>query len=182
MRKGAVFLDRDGTINEDEGYISNPEDLVLLPGAAGAIGRLNREGIKVIVITNQSGVGRGYYTPQDVRAVNRRLDELLALDGARLDGVYYCPHNPDDKCGCRKPETGLIVRAAEEHSVDLESSFVVGDKASDMGLARGVNAKAVLVLTGVGLEERDKLDEPADHVAEDLPGAVGWILERMKAP
>jgi histidinol-phosphate phosphatase family protein len=176
---GAVFLDRDGTINEDRGYVSDPDELVLLPGAAASIKRLNREGVKVIVITNQSGVGRGLYSAGDVRVVNQRLEELLRLDGARLDGVYYCPHRPDEGCGCRKPETGLIVQAAEEHSIDLESSFVVGDKASDIGLAKGVNARAVLVLTGVGATEKDKLDQAPDYVAEDLGAATEWILERL---
>jgi histidinol-phosphate phosphatase family protein len=177
----AVFLDRDGTINADEGYISDPDDLALLPGASEAIKRLNKGGIKVIVITNQSGVGRGFYTADDVRAVNDRLEELLRLDGARLDGVYYCPHRPDEGCGCRKPGTGLIETASVEHEIDLKRSFVVGDKASDIGLARGAGAKGILVLTGMGEEEREKLTESPDFVARDILNAITWILKDMKA-
>jgi D-glycero-D-manno-heptose 1,7-bisphosphate phosphatase len=177
----AVFLDRDGTINEDTGYVSDPEDLIVLPGAAEAIKRLNERGIKVIVITNQSGVGRGYYTANDVRAVNERLEELLLLDGARLDGIYYCPHSPDQMCGCRKPETGLIVRAAAEHEIDLKRSFVVGDKAADVEMAKRAEAKGILVLTGKGAEEEERLEESPDFVAKDILDAIMWILEDMKA-
>lgn len=181
MAKGAVFLDRDGTINHDTGYVSNPDELVLLPGAAVAIKRLNKNGIKAIVVTNQSGVGRGYFTEADVRAVNERLEELLLLDGARLDGIYYCPHRPEEGCGCRKPETGLLERAVAEHGVDPGASFMVGDKADDVGLAKRAGAKAILVLTGKGVEEEEKLDESPDFVAEDILDAVTWILEDIKA-
>ncbi len=181
MAKGAVFLDRDGTINHDTGYISDPEGLVLLPGAASAIKRLNENGIKVIVVTNQSGVGRGYFTEADLRAVNKRLEELLLLDGARLDGIYYCPHRPEEGCGCRKPEVGLLERAAEEHAIDPRASFMVGDKAVDVHLAKRAGAKAILVLTGKGAEEEEKLDEKPDFVAMDILDAVTWILEDIKA-
>jgi D-glycero-D-manno-heptose 1,7-bisphosphate phosphatase len=177
----AVFLDRDGTINEDTGYVSDPEGLVVLPGAGEAIRRLNEQGIKVIVITNQSGVGRGYYTANDVMAVNERLEELLLLDGARLDGIYYCPHRPDQLCGCRKPETGLIVRAAAEHEIDLKRSFVVGDKAADVEMAKRAEAKGILVLTGKGAEEEEKLEESPDFTAKDILDAIMWIMEDMKA-
>ncbi|MEE9614154.1 MAG: D-glycero-beta-D-manno-heptose 1,7-bisphosphate 7-phosphatase [Thermodesulfobacteriota bacterium] len=180
---GAVFLDRDGTINEDSGYISDPDDLKLLPGAAGAIKRLNDAGVPVIVITNQSGVGRGYYTEDDVRAVNRRMTELLGLEGAEVDGIYYCPHRPEDDCGCRKPATGLLDAAARERGVELARSFMVGDKASDVGAAKAAGVKSVFVLTGHGRAERDRLEEkgPApDFVAEDIGEAVGWIMAGIK--
>jgi D-glycero-D-manno-heptose 1,7-bisphosphate phosphatase len=181
MGSPAVFLDRDGTINEDTGYVSDPDDLRVLPGAAEAIKRLNEEGIKVIVITNQSGVGRGYFTASDLRAVNERLEELLRLDGALLDGIYYCPHRPDERCGCRKPETGLIVRAASDHGIDLKRSFVVGDKAADVGMAKRAGARGILVLTGMGAEEKERLEERADFVAKDILNAIMWILEDIKA-
>lgn len=181
MAQGAVFLDRDGTINEDTGYVSDPEDLVLLAGAPEAIKRLNQEGIKVIVVSNQSGVGRGYFTESDVRAVNERLEKLLLLDGARLDGIYYCPHRPDEGCPCRKPEVGLIERAAVEHGIDPERSFVVGDKTDDVYMAKRAGAKAVLVLTGKGAEEKERLDKDPDFVARDILDAVTWILRDKEA-
>jgi histidinol-phosphate phosphatase family protein len=168
MAQGAVFLDRDGTINEDTGYVSDPEDLVLLAGAPEAIKRLNQEGIKVIVVSNQSGVGRGYFTESDVRAVNERLEKLLLLDGARLDGIYYCPHRPDEGCPA-------------EHGIDPERSFVVGDKTDDVYMAKKAGAKAVLVLTGKGAEEKEKLDKDPDFVAKDILDAITWILRDKEA-
>ncbi len=175
----AVLLDRDGTINEDTGYLSNPGEVRLLEGAAKAIKRLNHASIKVVVVSNQSGVGRGYFTHSDLSAVNKRLIELLKEDGARVDGIYCCPHRPDDNCGCRKPSTGLTSKAALEHSIDLTRSYVVGDKATDVELARNAGAKAVLVLTGDGERERPGLARPADFVAKDLSEAVRWIMEDL---
>ncbi|MFQ5735703.1 MAG: D-glycero-alpha-D-manno-heptose-1,7-bisphosphate 7-phosphatase [Thermodesulfobacteriota bacterium] len=180
IRGGAVFLDRDGTINIDTGYLSKPEELVLIPGAAEAIRRLNGLGVKVIIITNQSGVGRGYFTDADVDRVNARLAALLGLEGARIDGVYYCIHRPGDGCGCRKPQNGLTLKAAEEHGVDLSRSFVVGDKASDVELAWGSGARGVLVLTGNGPEELEKMARRPDHVAPDLREAVEWIIGELE--
>lgn len=177
----AVFLDRDGTINEDVGYLAKPDDLRMIDGAAISIKRLNDAGVKVIVISNQSGVGRGYFSGDDVEAVNGRLVELLAAEGARLDGVYYCAHRPDEGCGCRKPGTGLPDKAAAEHGIDNSMSYVVGDKASDMGLAEKIGAKGVMVMTGNGPEEVKKLAGKPDFVARDIGEAVEWIMEEMKA-
>lgn len=175
----AVFLDRDGTINEDVGYLSDPADLILIDGAARAIKRLNDCGVKAIVITNQSGVARGYFSEKELGEINRKLADMLSEGGARLDGIYYCPHHPDDGCPCRKPDTGLAARAAGEHGVATARSYVVGDKPSDMELARNFGGKAVLVLTGEGKETLGKLDSPPDYVAPDISGAVDWILDDM---
>ncbi|MEK7773521.1 MAG: HAD family hydrolase [Deltaproteobacteria bacterium] len=175
--KAAVFLDRDGTINIDHGYVSDPSGVVLIDGAAKAVKRLNDRGIRVIVVSNQSGVGRGYFTDEDVSAVNRRLAELMGLQGARMDGIYYCPHHPDDGCECRKPKVGLFMKAAREQGIDTGLLYVVGDKASDVGLARNINAKSVLVLTGAGPEEIKKLSGPPDFVAGGISGAVDWIIK-----
>jgi len=172
----AVFLDRDGTINEDTGYVSRPEELVLIEGSTRAVKALNDRGVKVIIITNQSGVARGYFEEKAVGEVNEKLIELLHLDGARVDGIYYCPHHPDDECRCRKPETGMIERAAKEHGVEIEKSYVVGDKATDMELARNAGAKGILVMTGQGAEEVDTLKTKPEYVARDLADAVSWIL------
>lgn len=178
-KKRAVYLDRDGTINEDVDYLSDPDGLVMIDGAAASIKRLNEAGVPVIVISNQSGVGRGYFSEEAVEAVNERLESLLGAEGARLDGVYYCAHRPEEDCGCRKPRTGLVERAAKEHGIDNSSSYVVGDKASDMGLAANIGASGVLVLTGKGAEERKKLSVSPDFVADDITGAVEWIMKDL---
>jgi len=194
LRPG-VFLDRDGTINEDRGYIGDPADVVLIDGAAEAIKRLNRLGVPVIVLTNQSGIGRGYYTRADLEAVNKRLVELLEEKGAHVDGIYWCPHRPDENCECRKPGTRLLEDAADEHGIDLVRSVMVGDKVSDLELARRVGMKRVLVLTGYGelaLEEIRQGTGGAgglggfggdgrglsdlDLVATDISDAIDWIL------
>lgn len=175
-----VFLDRDGTINEDRGYLSDPDDLVLIEGAEEAIKRLNAEDIKVIVVSNQSGVGRGYFTHEDVAEVNKKLAGLLSLFGAQIDGIYYCPHHPDEDCGCRKPRSGLAEAAIREHGVDPVRSYVVGDKATDIGMARNISAKGVLVMTGDGPEEVKKLKGQPDFIARDLLNAVEWIIDDIK--
>lgn len=180
MKKPVVFLDRDGTINEDVGYLAEPGGLVLIPGSAAAVRRLNEAGVMVVVVSNQSGVGRGYYTDSDVEAVNRRLVLLLGEAGASVDALYWCSHHPDDGCECRKPGTGLVARAVDELQIDAAGSYVVGDKVSDLQLACNIKAKGVLVLTGKGLKEAEKLSSPAAFVARDLDEAVDWIIDEMK--
>lgn len=180
MKRRVVFLDRDGTINEDVGYLSDPAGLVLIPGAAMAVRLLNEAGVMVVVISNQSGVGRGYYTDTDVEAVNARLVLLLGESGASLDALYWCNHHPDEGCECRKPNSGLVARAVEELLVDAAGSYVVGDKVSDVELAGNIGAKGILVLTGKGAREVEKLSSPAAFVARDLREAVDWIIDEMK--
>lgn len=180
MKRPVVFLDRDGTINEDVGYLSDPDGLVLIPGSAGAVRRLNEAGVTVVVVSNQSGVGRGYYTDTDVEAVNRRLVLLLGEAGASVDALYWCSHHPDEGCECRKPGTGLVARAVRELQIDAVGSYVVGDKVSDLELAANIGAKGVLVLTGKGAAEAEKLSSPAAFVARDLKEAVDWVLDEMK--
>ncbi len=175
----AVFIDRDGTINVDTGYIGDPELVKLQPGSAEAIRMLNDAGVPAVVITNQSGIGRGYYTEADFELVSARLDSLLSDAGARTDAMYFCPHTPDAGCGCRKPEPGMIERAAAELGVDPKASYVVGDKVADMGLARAVGARAVMVLTGYGKDQLGQCSPPPDFVAKDLRRAVEWILDDM---
>lgn len=180
MKRPVVFLDRDGTINEDVGYLSDPDGLVLIPGSAGAVRRLNEAGVTVVVVSNQSGVGRGYYTDTDVEAVNRRLVLLLGEAGASVDALYWCSHHPDQGCECRKPGTGLVARAVDELQIDVAGSYVVGDKVSDLELAANIGARGVLVLTGKGTAEAEKLSSPAAFVARDLKEAVDWVLDEMK--
>ena len=125
--RGAVYLDRDGTINEEVNSLDNPDRLRLIPGAAEAIRLLNEAGILAVVVSNQAGIGRGYFSAATVEAIHERLAELLATQGARLDGVYYCPHHPSEGCECRKPKAGMLMRAAREHNIDTQRAFMVGD-------------------------------------------------------
>ena len=190
MDKGqAVFLDRDGTIIEEVGYIRRIEDLKVLPEAGPAIARLNAAGLKSIVITNQSGVARGYYPESFVDEVHENMQVELARDGAHLDGIYFCPHHPEGvvepyrgACACRKPGIGLLERAALEHNLDLPSCFLVGDKYIDVETGFRAGARSVLVLTGYGNEqysnERKTWARQPDYIAEDLSRAVDWILKQ----
>ncbi len=179
-REGAVFLDRDGTINVDTGYMSDPGALELLPGAGRAIKKLNNQSVKVVVISNQSAVARGYATQEQVESVNNRLTELLDSEDAYIDAIYFCSHHPDDGCVCRKPAPGLIEAAAKKHSLIPEASYVVGDKRTDMELARAVGAKAVMVRTGLGEVELKRSDTEPDYAAINLFDAVEWILHDME--
>jgi len=180
----AVFLDRDGTIAEEVGYLNHASRFRMFPFAADAIHRLNDAGLPVIVVTNQSGVGRGYFPESLVHTVNELMTQQLAEAGAKLDAIYYCPHTSAEKCGCRKPKTGMLDRAAQEHSLDLQRSFVVGDRHGDVGLARNARARSVLVRTGYGEGElawhAAKWPSQPDFVAEDLTQAADWILRQQK--
>ena len=149
----AVFLDRDGTINEEMGYINHLDRFVLIPGAAASIRSINESGLKAVVVTNQSGVARGYFLQELIDEVHQKMSDLLEKEGAFLDGIYTCTHAPPRKgesggCGCRKPKIGLMKQAAQELSLDLEKSYVVGDRLKDVEMARHAGAKARLVLTG----------------------------------
>ncbi|HSB11892.1 MAG TPA: HAD family hydrolase [Blastocatellia bacterium] len=185
----AVFIDRDGTLNEDIGYVSTPEGLILFPFAAEAVRLVNRAGLKTIVITNQSGIARGMYSEQTLNAIHSTMLEKLASEGAIVDAIYYCPHHPEIggplyriDCNCRKPQTGMLEAARREHNIDLARSFVIGDKASDIDLARNAGARSALVLTGYGRETFEHPDrwpcEP-DIVAENLLEALERILDTV---
>ena len=192
VRRPVVFMDRDGTLTEEVGYVNHPRRLRLLPRSAEAIRRLNGAGVAAVVVTNQAGLARGYFSEEILAAVNAALVSQLKDDGAHLDGVYVCPHHPTEGappyrmvCDCRKPKPGLLLRAAAELGLDLSRATLVGDKGSDLEAARAVGARAVLVLTGYGLGEweyrRDTLPVTPDHVAEDLLGAVGWAIEGQRS-
>jgi D-glycero-D-manno-heptose 1,7-bisphosphate phosphatase len=186
----AVFIDRDGTLTEEVGYVNHPSRLRLLPQSGVAVRRLNQAGIAVVVVTNQAGIARGYFSPEVLAAVNAALVSLLKDEGAHLDGVYVCPHHPTEGeapyrlvCDCRKPKPGLLLRAASDLGLDLGRSTLVGDKGSDLVAARAVGARAVLVLTGYGLGEweyrRSALPVQPDHVADDLLGAADWVIKEL---
>ncbi len=182
-----MFIDRDGTLTEEVGYVNHPERLRLLPRSATAIRRLNEAGVPAVVVTNQAGVARGYFSEEVLHAVNAALVEQLAASDARLDAIYVCPHHPTEgeppwraDCDCRKPRPGLLTRAASELGLDLERSTMIGDKASDLVPATVVGARGVLVLTGYGRGEweyrRETFATKPDHVADDLLEAVDWVL------
>jgi D-glycero-D-manno-heptose 1,7-bisphosphate phosphatase len=187
-RRAAVFLDRDGTINEEVDFVRTPAELVLIPGAAAAIRRLNDAGLVTCVISNQSGVARGFYTEGDLIGIHAKLERDLAAAGARIDRIYYCPHHPtkgsppyDVACECRKPAPGMLVQGGREFGVDLARSFVVGDRDVDIQVARAVGARSVLVRTGYGLRTLEEIagtDIVPDYVASDLTDAVTHILQR----
>jgi D-glycero-D-manno-heptose 1,7-bisphosphate phosphatase len=172
--RAAVFLDRDGTVIHDRGYLSDPAGVELLPGAAGAIARLNRAGIPVILITNQSGIGRGFFDEEAFRSTQARLAELLEERGARFDGAYHCPHAPDRSpaCGCRKPAPGLFVHAARLHAIDLSRSVFIGDRARDVAPASRFGGTAILV----GAAEAPPEEVPNTLMVPDLERAVDAVL------
>lgn len=167
----AVFLDRDGTLVRDVHFCRRVEDLHLLPGVPRAVRLLNEEGFRVVVITNQSGIGRGYLTRETLAAIHRKLGEELARRGAAVDAIYYCPHHPEEGCECRKPRPGLFLTAIRELGVDPAASYVVGDRERDLEPGRSLGCKAILVNTGP-LEK----DVAADFTAPSLLEAVHWII------
>jgi D-glycero-D-manno-heptose 1,7-bisphosphate phosphatase len=185
--KPAVFLDRDGTMIEDVGYLDALDRIDYYPWTVDAIRMLNRAGLPVIVVTNQAGIARGFFSEAFVQETHREIDARLAAGGARVDAYYYCPHHPAGRvaefaraCDCRKPGRGMIDRAARDHGLDPARSFVVGDTWLDIGLARAVGARGLLVRTGAGAawEARTPPDLAADAVVDNLAAATAWILCR----
>lgn len=175
-----MFLDRDGTVAEEVGYLNHVDRFRMFPFAAPAIRRLNDAGLAVIVVTNQSGVARGYFPESLIQEVHRRMQHHLRSAGARLDAVYYCPHSSADGCDCRKPKTGMIARAERELRLDVPRSFVVGDRFSDMEMGFRSGCKTVFVRTGYGLGEETwhakEWPRQPDAIVDDLERAVDWIL------
>ena len=180
--KPAVFLDRDGTISEEVGYLNHVSRFCMFPFAPAAIRKLNESGLLVFVITNQSGVARGYYPESLVHTVHDLMTQQLTKAGAHLDGIYYCPHTSADACACRKPGPGMLDQASTAHDVDLRRSFVVGDRHGDVELAHRVGARSIMVRTGYGegeiLWHAPKWTLKPDFIAADLAVAADWILEQ----
>lgn len=178
----AVFLDRDGTINVDTGYVSRPADVVLLEGAARAIARLNAAAVPVVVVTNQSGIGRGYYSEADYGAVEKKIGELLGAQNAKVDATYHCPHAPDVECDCRKPGVKLFREAAVALGLDLAKSWYIGDRLRDLEPAKTLGGRGILV---------PRLQTPSGDVvaagerfivATSLDAAVTRVLDALRAP
>jgi D-glycero-D-manno-heptose 1,7-bisphosphate phosphatase len=183
----AIFLDRDGTINIDKGFVHKPEDFEFLPRAVSAL-RLLREsfpGWKIIIVTSQSGIARGYYTEEDYKNLRSHVNRELEKQGIALDAEYFCPHHEQGKppyntpCDCRKPKPGMLIKAAREHSIDLAKSYMIGDKWADVRAGSSVGCHSILVKTGkAGDDKENKVDNA--HVALDLFDAANYIIEREK--
>ena len=181
-QKKAVFIDRDGTLIVEKGFLSNPADVEIIPGAVDAVAKLNSADFTVIIVSNQSGVARGYFDEDAVRKVNARMIEMFSEGGAKIDAIYYCPHYANGSvteyavdCPCRKPKIGMVEKAVSE--LNVVPAFVIGDRKSDIELGKNLNVPAILVLTGYGKEQPDNVIKLADFVAEDIAEAVRWVVE-----
>lgn len=185
-----VFLDRDGTLNQEVHYLHRPEDLRLIPGVPQALKLLKQAGYRLVVVTNQAGVARGYFNTEDVENLHRHMDQVLEQDGACIDAYYYCPHHPvygvgsyKKQCACRKPGTGMFEMAGKRFEVDKARSFMVGDKLLDVEAGKKFGLTSILVGTGYGREQHDQDVEAGkgfmyDYYAENLMAAARWILEK----
>jgi D-glycero-D-manno-heptose 1,7-bisphosphate phosphatase len=172
-----VLLDRDGTINVERNYLSSPEQVELLPDAADGIKLLQSIGFKLVVVTNQSAIGRGYFDLTTLDHIHHRLQELLNEQGASLDAIYFCPHVPDENCVCRKPRPALAERAAEDFNSDLTTSFLVGDNVCDIELGKRIGATTILVRTGYGAELEKQEKVKPDYVVANLLEAARLIRQ-----
>ncbi|MDH5637606.1 MAG: HAD family hydrolase [Nitrospinota bacterium] len=187
-KRPAVFLDRDGCVNVEDNHIRNLDQFRLYPESLDSIKKLNAAGFLVVVITNQSGVARGFMTEELVRRTNGTLREWASEAGVVIDGIYYCPHHPEGTvekyaiyCKCRKPAPGMLLQASEDLGIDFSRSFVIGDKISDIGLGPVVGARSILVRTGYGAAQLEKIKSGEapwpDHVADGIGDAIDWILD-----
>jgi D-glycero-D-manno-heptose 1,7-bisphosphate phosphatase len=190
MLQTGIFIDRDGTINNEVDFLRTPDQLKLIPRSADAITELNKLNLKVFILTNQSGIARGLLTENDLRGIHNRLLQMLENQDARIDKIYYCPHHPEGSieefrkdCQCRKPKPGMLLTAAKEYNIDLSASYIIGDKMIDMQAGNNCGARTVLVLTGYGkaeLEDCRKNGVRIDHIAENLYDAVKFIKNRLE--
>lgn len=172
MQRRFVVLDRDGTINVEREYLSHPDQLELLPGAVHGLRHLVKLGMGLIIITNQSGVGRGYFDLARLDLIHQRMCELLAAEDIKLDGIYFCPHHPSAGCSCRKPQPELLEKAANEHHFKSSEAFVIGDKVIDIELGQKVGATTLLVRTGYGAQVETQMGAIWDHAVDDLANAA----------
>ena len=190
-KNSAIFLDRDGTINDEVGYLDSADKLRIIPAAFKAVRLINSSGMKAVVITNQAGVAKGLFTEEFVREINEQIQSALLAQGALIDRFYFCPHHPTEGidpyrliCNCRKPEPGLLLQAAVDLNIDLARSYFIGDRLRDVETAHRVCAKGVLVMTGYGQDlmqksgpdQANELNQP-DYIAQDILEAVHWILK-----
>lgn len=181
MKNKAVFIDRDGTINVDVHYLDDPDKFEMYPGVGEGVKKLKENEFKIIVITNQSGIARGYFTEEQLSKIHERLKNEFQKFDVVLDGIYYCPHHPDDNCNCRKPNTGLFIDAINGHNIDVKKSFMLGDKILDIGAGKKIGARTVLIpephIRGEYLSKKIEWEYSPDYVADDFMDAVKWILK-----
>ena len=177
MSNKAVFLDRDGTINVDKDYVFLKQDLDFIPNAISALKELSEAGFKLIIITNQSGIGRGYYSEEEYENFMKHFYDLLKNQGVKIKADYYCKHSPEENCECRKPKTSLIEKAVKEHNIDKEQSFFVGDKTSDILGGKNSGLKTILVLTGKAGKDK-KYDVAPDYICNNLLEASKIIIKK----
>jgi D-glycero-D-manno-heptose 1,7-bisphosphate phosphatase len=177
MNNRAVFLDRDGVLMHDANYVGHVDQVVILDSAPEAVRRLQDAGFHVFVVTNQSGVGRGYFSREAVDEIHTLLDREFAKAGARIERYFVCPHHPEDQCACRKPSPKFLRDAAQEFALDLRRCFMVGDRSSDVQCGQNAGARSILVLTGAGAETLATGNVTPDHVAANVGAAVDWILQ-----
>lgn len=187
MKYRAVFLDRDGTVNEEVNYLNNVDQLKLIDGTAEAVQLLNNMGFKVIIFTNQAAIARGFLSEDGLQVIHQEMKKMLAAQNARIDAIYYCPHHPTagegiykKECECRKPNPGMLLQAAEDLDIDLSASFTVGDKMSDLAAGKAVHCKNILVRTGYGTETETEIPNYSfqpDYIADNLLEAAKWILK-----
>jgi D-glycero-D-manno-heptose 1,7-bisphosphate phosphatase len=187
MKKGAVFLDRDGTINEEVGYINRPDQLVIFPFASDGIRIINNLDLKVIIVTNQSGIARGYFSESQLFKIHRHMMDILTDEGVRIDGIYYCPHHPLEgkgryltECSCRKPKPGMINQAATDQQIDLTKSYMIGDRFNDIRFAKTMNLKSALVMTGYGREEYTNQREAWPFMPDMIGETMFDIAKQIK--
>lgn len=179
MGERFVILDRDGTLIEERNYLADPDQVELLPGVGGALRKLSCLGLGLIVITNQSGISRGYFSSFQLEQIHYRLSQLLTLEKVKLDGIYYCPHLPEDGCVCRKPNVGLLEKASLKHNFDPQKSFVIGDKECDIQLGQNVGATTFLVQTGYGQKTINEETVCPNYVVADLLEATTVITRLL---
>lgn len=179
----AVFLDRDGVLNTppaaEKRYITHWQEFRFLPGSLAALRKLHRAGCRVVVVSNQAGVGRRLFTSAALRLITRRMLQKIRSSGGKVSAVYYCTHTPQRRCACRKPRPGLLLRAARRFSIDPRRSFLIGDNATDIRMGRTAGCRTVLVLSGVTSRRQARSIRPAPHhTARDLSAAVRWMLRQ----
>ena len=184
-----AFLDRDGTICVEKNYLSSPDDLELIQGVSLSIRELNHMGIKVVILSNQSGIARGYFSIEQLITINNRLKELLAAEGATLDGIYFCPHHPKGsvkkyslECNCRKPKPGMMLQACHDFSIPVQDCIVIGDKLSDTRMGMNEHLVSILVRTGYGRQEESKGKMGIDYTVavDDFAHAIDYIKQGTK--
>jgi histidinol-phosphate phosphatase family protein len=179
MKKPCVFLDRDGTICVDKVHLSDPDGLELFPGVTEGIRELKEAGFLIIVVTNQSGVGRGYFDLKTLKKIHERLEDILRKERSEIDDIFACPHHPDDNCECRKPKTGLVNKALEKYEINRDESFIIGDTDADIELGNRMGISTILIINSSNpVNENRRGKVPPDFTAYDFQSAVQWILNR----